>query len=57
MTIDEFQKFPTNKARYDANYETIFNKKCPCGGKGYYVDNSIETKCMLCAINKQKPKK
>lgn len=54
MTINEAMKWPTDKARYDANYETIFSKKCLCGDKGYYVDNGIKTKCLLCEI--QKPK-
>ena len=57
MAINEFQKFPTDKVQYDKNYLRLFGEKCMCKGKGYYVDNVIETKCLLCEINKQKPKK
>ena len=27
-------------------------RKCICGNKGYYVDNDIKTKCLLCEIEK-----
>jgi len=56
MAINEAQKWPTDKARYDVNYLRIFGEKCMCDDKGYYVDNGIKTKCILCAINKQKSK-
>lgn len=55
--INEKMKWPADKTRYDANYETIFSKKtqkCLCGDKGYYVDNGIKTKCLLCKIQRQR---
>ena len=29
MTINEKQKWPTNKDQYDKNYQKIFGKRCP----------------------------
>jgi len=35
MAINERQKWPSNKKRYDKNYLRLFGKKCPkCKGIG-----------------------
>ena len=53
MAINEKQKWPTDKPRYDKNYLRLYGKPCPvctgrqevlacwkCGGIGYEVANS-----------------
>ena len=52
--INEHQKFPTNKERYDNNYNRIF-PKCPaCKGKGYIwgwdraMEHYIKYECTYC---------
>lgn len=54
MAINEAQKWPTNKPRYDAEYLRIYGEKCLCGDKGYYVNDGIKTKCLLCEIKRQR---
>jgi len=55
MTINEKIKWPTDKARYDANYLRIFGERCDvCKGKGYHEDKvpnmkkKVKTTCILC---------
>jgi len=55
MTINEKMKWPTDKAKYDANYLRIFSEKCDaCDGRGYYEDKppnmkkKVRTTCIIC---------
>ena len=55
MTINESMKWPTDKARYDANYLRIYGTRCEaCKGRGYYEDEpklkgkKIRTTCLIC---------
>jgi hypothetical protein len=49
--INESQKWPTDKERYDRNYLKIFGKKCPsCDGqeRGVLCAEGGWTTCPLC---------
>lgn len=55
MTINEAMKWPTDKARYDANYLRIYGEQCDaCKGRGYYKDKvpgmkkKVKTTCIIC---------
>ena len=52
--INEHQKYPTNKTKYDNNYDRIF-PKCPvCKGIGHTrgwdttIERFIKRKCLYC---------
>jgi len=52
--INERMKWPTDKAKYDRNYDAIFNVCSVCQGKGYHDDYNkeqdkwIRTTCLVC---------
>ena len=55
MTINEAMKWPTDKARYDANYLRAFGERCDaCKTLGYYEDKpknmkkKVRTTCLIC---------
>lgn len=55
MAIDESQKWPADKAKYNENYLRIFGVECSmCKGKGYFNDycklqkRMIKTTCLIC---------
>jgi len=46
--INEKQKWPSDKRRYDGNYLRMFGMVCPdCGGNGYHEEMNGE-KCKRC---------
>ena len=48
MGISEFQKWPTDKKKWDRNWLRIFGKKCWfCKGKGYLENDE---KCIPCKV-------
>jgi len=55
MTINEFQKYPTDKKKWDKNWLRIFGVKCPvCMGWGIQsntIDTENEQKCPKCNGN------
>ncbi len=55
MPINEAQKWPTDKSRYDFNYLRIHGERCDaCKGRGYYDDKvpgkkkRVCTTCLIC---------
>lgn len=55
MAVNESQKWPTDKARYDANYLRLFGEQCDvCHGRGYHEDvvphmkQRVRTTCLIC---------
>ena len=44
--INEFQKWPTDKTKYDKNYLRLYGKLCfECNGYGYVEDNKTCDNC------------
>lgn len=52
MSTNEYQKYPTDKKKYDKEYLRVFGIKCLfCNGRGWvYEDETVDTKtdCPIC---------
>lgn len=49
MAINEKQKWPTDKAKYDRNYLRLFGRLCSeCKGIGIVDGDGIAYKCTNC---------
>jgi len=47
--INEHQKWPTDKRRYDRNYLRYHGKVCPkCNGQGHQAKNKRFVTCLFC---------